>query len=246
MAAGESFRSNNILPGFGLGENSLNVSLSADNQQIFVTRNAPFIRLTSDNATATNRTFTLTQGPTDGFLLKICLVGGALNKAELLSTGNVLLTGGTWTASAGDYLTIQWDQTSLTWREISRMQSIGQTLSGIYTPTMTTGANVATATPLQGIYQRVGNVVYVSGASLVTTTAAANTASQFFVSLPIVSNLATAADLSGNANRQAATGTAFSAGTVQADIAADRAQVDFNSSQTTAAGMVWTFSYIII
>jgi hypothetical protein len=245
MAAGETFRSNNLLPGFGLGENVANVSLSADDTQIFVTRNAPFIRLTSNSATATARTFSLTSGPVDGYLLKICLVGGVGFAAELLNTGNVLLTG-TWTAAVGDYLTLQWDAITARWRELARGGTSSTTTSGIYTPTMTVGANVVSASALQGIYQKVGNVVYVSGASLVTCTAATNTASQFFVSLPIASNLATAADLSGNANRQAATGTAFSAGTVQADFTNDRAQIDFNSSQIAAAGMVWTFSYLVI
>jgi len=245
MAAGETFRSNNILPGFGLGENSNNVSLAADNTQIFVTRNAPFIRLTSDNATATNRTFTLTSGPVDGYVLKICLVGTGLNKAELLSTGNASLTG-TWTAAVGDYLTLQWDALSAVWRETGRGGTSSSTSSGVYTPTMTVGTNVVSASALQGIYQRVGNVVYVSGASAVVTTAAAPTASQFFVSLPIPSNLATVTDLSGNANRQATAPADFAAGTVQADTVGDRAQIDFNSTQTASAGMVWTFSYVIL
>lgn len=245
MAAGETFRSNNLTVGSGLGENPLNVSLSADDTQIFVTRNNPVIRLTSNNATAANRTFTLTSGPTDGYVLKITLVGGVGFAAELLNTGNVTLAGN-WTAAVGDYLTLQWNQLTGKWQEVSRGGTSSASSSGIYTPTMTTGTNVTTATALQGIYQRVGNVVYVSGASAVTTTTAANTASQFFISLPIASNLGTAADLSGNANRQAATGTAFSAGTVQADTVGDRAQVDFNSTQTTTAGMVWTFSYVVI
>jgi len=246
MAAGETFRSNNLLPGFGLGENANNVSLSADNQQIFVTRNAPWIRLTSDNATATNRTFTITNGPVDGYVLKICLVGTSTNKAELLSTGNVTLTGGTWTASVNDYIPLQWDALSATWREVDRYQATSQTLSGTYTPTMTTGANIVSASALPGNYQRVGNTVYVSGQSAVVTTAATNTASVLGVSLPIASNFAATTDCAGNANRQAASGTAYSAGTVIGDVANDRAQIDFNSTQTTSSIMAWTFSYVVI
>lgn len=120
MAAGETFRSGNLEPGFGLGANSANVSLNADNIQIFVTRRAPRIRLTSDNATSTNRTFTLTQGPVDGFVLRLVLVGAPGNAAELLSTGNVLLTAGTWTAAVNSSITLQWDSLSAVWRENCR------------------------------------------------------------------------------------------------------------------------------
>lgn len=245
MGAGESFRTGNLYPGMALGEAVSNVTLTADGQTVNPGR-LPFIRLNSDNATATSRTFILTNGSVDGQILHICLVGATSNRAELLSTGNVLLSGGTWTANVNDYIELQWDQLSAVWREVSRATSANQSLGGTYTPTMTVGANVVSASALPSTYQRVGNTVYVSGQSAVVTTAAANTASVVSVSLPIASNFAATTDLAGNANRQAASGTAYSAGTVIGDVANDRAQIDFNSLQTTSALMAWTFSYAVI
>ena len=246
MAAGETFRSGNLAPGFGLGENSLNVSLAADNTQIFVARNTPYIRLTSDNATATNRTFTLTSGPVDGYVLKIVLVGTSSNKAELLSTGNVTLTGGTWTASVNDYIMLQWDALSAIWREVCRYQASTQTLSGTYTPTFTAGTNVATATAGLAHYQRVGNEVTVSGTGSIASTAATNTASAFGVSLPIASNLAAAGDLTGSGNLLSASGTASAGATITADTTNDRANVQYNAAQTAAATLGYTFTYTVI
>jgi hypothetical protein len=245
MGVGESFRTGNIYPGMALGEAVTNVTLSADNTVVNPGR-LPFLRLTSDNATATSRTFSLTNGSVDGQILHICLVGGSTFKCELLSTGNVLLTSGTWTASVNDYLELQWDQLSAIWREVSRDQSITQTLGGTYTPTMTVGTNVVSASALPATYQRVGNTVYVSGQSAVVTTSAANTASIFYVSLPVASNLAATTDLAGNANRAAASGTAYSPCTVIADVTNDRAEIGFNSTATASSLATWTFSYTVL
>lgn len=147
MAYGESFRNANLVPGMALGELYQNTTLSADDTQINVYRN-PFLRLSSDNTTSTNRTFTLTNGAVDGQILYINMVPlGAVTtgRAELASTGNVNLTGGTWSPAVNDVLMLQWDATSTLWREITRTMP-GTTGTGsivystsptIVTPTLT-------------------------------------------------------------------------------------------------------------
>lgn len=245
MGAGETFRSNSIFPGMALGESAQNVSLSADNQIVNPGR-LPFLRLTSDSATATSRTFVLTGGSVDGQVLSIVLVGAASQKCELLSTGNVTMTGGTWTASVGDTLTLQWDQLSAIWREKGR-GVIAQTFtSGRYTPTVTIGTNVVSGSQISSFYQQIGSIVYVNIQSLVVCTAATLTASVISFDLPIASNIGATTDIAGVATRLAATGTDYSVGTVSGVIATDLARVDFNATTTASSIMCVSFSYSII
>src|SRR5688572_3758495 len=155
-----SFRDGYLKPGAALGNLAMNVGLNADNLVINVGTNG-YLRLTSDNATATNRSFSLAGGAWMGQVLTITLVGSSTNAAELLSTGNVSLTGGTWTAAVGDSIVLIWDGMASTqvWRELTRAQA-GQTLiAGTYTPTFTAGTNVATATVGLAHYYRIGTQV---------------------------------------------------------------------------------------
>jgi hypothetical protein len=245
MGAGETFRSNSIFPGMALGEAVQNVTLTADNQVVNPGR-LPFLRLTSDSATATSRTFVLTSGSVDGQVLSIVLVGAASQKCELLSTGNVTMTGGTWTASVGDTLTLQWDQISAIWREKGRGVVAATYTSGRYTPTVTAGTNVVSGSAISSFYIQVGTIVYVNIQSLVVVTTAANTASIISFDLPIASNLGATTDACGVAARLSATGTAYSVGTVSGVIATDLARVDFNAETTASSIMNVTFSYVII
>lgn len=246
MAAGDTFRNANILVGSALGELPLNISLAADNTQINVYR-YPFLRLTSDSATSTARTFTLTNGAVDGQILHICLVGDTAKRAELAASSNVLLTDGTWSPVVNDTITLQWDALSVTWREIARTSPATLPAAGRYTPTITTGANVASAAAAVSChYSQIGAEVSVSGQATVTCTAAADTASIFYVSLPVASNLAAVTDLAGSGARAAADGTAYSPVAVLADTSGDRAQLNFNASQTTAATVYFTFTYQVL
>jgi hypothetical protein len=99
---------------------SSTVSLTADNQVVTVGTNG-YIRLSSDNATATNRTFVLTQGAGAGHIL--ILEGPATNACELVDDsavnggGNHRLSA-TWTPNANDTLTLIWNGTD--WTELCR------------------------------------------------------------------------------------------------------------------------------
>ena len=245
MGAGETFRSNSIFPGMALGESAQNVTLTADNQVVNPGR-LPFLRLTSDSATSTARTFVLTSGSVDGQVLSIVLVGASSKACELASSGNVTMTGGTWTAAVGDTLTLQWDQISAIWREKGRGVVAATYTAGRYTPTVTTGTNVVSASAISSFYIQVGTIVTVNIQSLVVVTTAALTASVVSFSLPIASTLGAATDLSGVAMRLAATGTDYSSGTVIGVTSTNLARVDFNATTTASSNMAVTFSYSII
>jgi len=245
MGFGETFRSNGLFPGIALGESALNVTLTADNQLVNPGR-LPFLRLTSDNATSTNRTFLLTSGSVDGQVLSIVLVGSSTNKCELLSSGNVNLAGGTWTASVNDTLTLQWDQLSALWREKGRSNTVSALVAGRYTPATTIGTNVVSASAISSFYMQVGSTVYVQIQSLVVVTTAALTASVVSFSLPIASTLGAATDLSGVASRLSASGTDFSLGTVIGTVGTNLARVDFNANTTASSNMAISFAYQII
>lgn len=237
-----SFRDGYLLPGMSLGNLPQNVTLSADSTAIQV-GTSPNIRITTDNATSTNRTFTLTNGLYQGQIIYIQVVGSSSNRCELVSSGNVSLSGGTWTAIVGDTIELIWDAipTTPVWREISRSSAAGR-----YTPTWTAGANAVSASQLSCLYSRVGNIVTVSGSTAVVTTAAANTATVISCTLPIASNLASAADLSGTGVRLSATGTDSSPVSISADSSGDLAVMTFNSLQTTSALLTFTFQYEVI
>lgn len=131
-----NFSSHNLAPGQILGELRLNVSLNADNLVINPGR-TPFILITSNDTTAANRTFTLTNGYEDGALLHLVLVSAAATTAQLASSANVSLIGA-WEPIQNQTLTLQWDDQLTIWRELSRSASGAAALAS-YTPA--TGAN---------------------------------------------------------------------------------------------------------
>lgn len=242
MGTDLNFRSGYLLPGMALGNLPLNVTLAADNTVIQVNY-CPHIRITTDNATSTNRTFSLTSGSWHGQELFITVVGSSTNRCELVSTGNVSLVGGTWTATVGETIHLIWDSlpTTPVWREISRSQPAGR-----YTPTWAMGANAVSASALSCLYSRVGNIVTVSGSTAVVTTAAAATLTVITATLPIASNLGAAADLSGSGLVLAATGTDTAGVGISANTGSDLASFSWNSTQTTSALLTFTFQYEVI
>jgi hypothetical protein len=244
-----TFRDGNLQPGQALGNLPLNIALTADNQTINpgVT---PFIRIVSNNTTAANRTFTLFAGSYQGQVIYLTLVptsnGTSTGRAQLLSSGNTALTGGTWEPAVGDSLILQWDGTSSVWREIARAGASSQVLSGTYTPTFTAGTNVATATAGVAHYIRVGTQVSVWGTGSIASTAATSTASEFGISLPIASDLAAAGDLTGSGNILSATSVASAGATITADTTNNRASVAYNAAQTAAGTLGYSFSYTVL
>lgn len=244
-----TFRDANLQPGQALGNLPLNVALTADNQTINpgVT---PFIRVVSDNTTAANRTFTLFAGSYQGQQIVITLVptsaGVATGRAQLLSTGNVNLAGGTWEPAVNDSLILQWDGTTGIWRELGRATAAQQLVAGTYTPTFSAGTNVATATTGVAHYIRVGTQVSVWGTGSIASTAATNTASAFTISLPIASDLAAAGDLTGSGNIISASGTASAGVTITADTSGNTASCAYNAAQTAAGTLGYSFSYTVL
>ena len=115
--------------------------------------------------------------------------------------------------------------------------------SGTYTPTLTNTTNVAASAvtgPFQ--YMRVGNIVAVAGNITIDPTAAAPTATEIGISLPVTSNFGAATDASG-------CGTAQSSNTVgsfSADSTNDRVSMAFQA--TSSANTSWrvTFMYQVI
>jgi hypothetical protein len=98
-----------------LAQSSTAVSLTADNQAV-TPGSATVIQLSSDNATDTNRTFTLSAtGAITGQIY--VLIGPATNACEIADTGIQRLSG-TWSAATADTLTLLFDGTNF--NEIAR------------------------------------------------------------------------------------------------------------------------------
>jgi hypothetical protein len=115
-----TFHDANLEPGMALGAIGPTVALTADNQFINVSyKRFQMVRLTSDNTTAANRTFTLSGGAIDGHLLYLHFVSGSSTTCQLADSGNVALSAA-WEPLQNDTLTLMWDATSAVWRELSR------------------------------------------------------------------------------------------------------------------------------
>lgn len=111
--------------------------------------------------------------------------------------------------------------------------------SGTYTPTGTVVTNLDSVTPGVCMYAQVGNTVYVNGLTVIDPTA--NALSQWRLTLPVTSNLAAVADLSGGA----VSGTAF-LGWVYGDATNDAAAFDFGACGTAATNVRFWFSYRVL
>jgi hypothetical protein len=92
-----------------LAQASTTTALTADNQAVTPGSNTR-LQLTSDDATATNRTFTLSAtGAITGQIY--ILIGPATNQCEIADTGIQVLSA-TWSPTTGDSLTLLFDGTS--------------------------------------------------------------------------------------------------------------------------------------
>lgn len=99
----------------GYAGKSTTVTLTADNQAVDPAGYGVLL-LTSDNSTATNRTFTLTASPIVGHRLTL-IHTHATNLCELADTGIQKLSA-TWTCAQYDTLTLVSDGTN--WIEVAR------------------------------------------------------------------------------------------------------------------------------
>lgn len=121
----------------------------------------------------------------------------------------------------------------------------GVVYSGRFTPTLTNGANIASSSASSCMYSRIGKIVTVSGVVTCATTAAANTLSVISMSLPIASNLASTLDARGSGSREAASGTAYAAVSIEGDATNDRATLTFASTSTSSLNISFSFQYEI-
>ena len=93
--------------------------LLADNQSIVLSAGQGVLYLTSDNTTATNRTFTISNGDNEGQRLTIILTSATANACELANTGNVKLSAGWTPATQYSNISLIFDGTN--WIETSRV-----------------------------------------------------------------------------------------------------------------------------
>lgn len=129
----------------------------------------------------------------------------------------------------------------------STLQSLA---SGTYTPTCTSGTNCAGSQSGIGVFKwmRVGNVVHVSG--LIGSTGAlttANTTSEFDMTIPVASNFANAEDLVGVCNFGNQSNTnGQGVCRAYANVANDRATIQFSSSTTSGSLVAVSFQYEVL
>lgn len=125
----------------------------------------------------------------------------------------------------------------------SRDASNSRHESNVYTPTLTINANLDSVTAFQSQWLRVGNVVTVSGRMTADPTAAANTSTSVYISLPVASNFGAIEDCGGTAACNSVFGLAAA---IYADTSSDRAIMQWSSQQTSAVSMLYSFTYRII
>lgn len=120
MGKPATFRDANLTPGMAVGFDYLNVSLVNDNEFIDVSQKRwAAVRITSNDSTPANRTFTISNGCVDGQVLYLHLISGSGSTCQLADSGNVALSAA-WEPLQNDTLTLMWDATSTTWRELCR------------------------------------------------------------------------------------------------------------------------------
>jgi hypothetical protein len=132
-----------------------------------------------------------------------------------------------------------------TWSGVQTFSSnpAGKVTSGTYTPTITNDANVSSSSS-DGTWKwsRVGSVVTVSGAMIVTATAAGSTSTILGISLPVASSMTATEDARG-------VGASYQqnrVGVVAADVANDRLVFNYLSPTTSAVGFAVTAQYVVI
>ena len=120
---------------------------------------------------------------------------------------------------------------------------VGTLAAGVYSPTAVNVANLdPTPTLSECQYMRVGATVTVSGVATINPTLAA-TVTQLGIPIPVASNFGAVEDCAGTAF---AIGIAGQGAAIQADVANDRAQMQWVSGDITNQAMYFTFTYQII
>lgn len=172
------------------------------------------------------------------------LVTSAANAAALtakvnlgaLATGYLKLTTAIGIGTPSTVTTIpQADVTGL-------VAALALLTSGTYTPALTNGANVAASTAFACQWLRVGATVTVSGRVDVDPTLTA-TDTQLGIALPVASNFAAVTDCAGTAVAPTLSGECAA---ILADVANDRALLQWKAVDVTNAARYFSFTYRVI
>lgn len=159
------------------GSISTVVQLVADGQAIVLDAGQGLLRLTSNNTTATNRTFTISDGNSEGQKLVIILESGASTTCELLSTGNVKLTA-TWTP-------LQWNALQLVWNGTFWIEDTRNNGSSVIAGAVANAAVPSPVTSAQGVgyVQATVNAGFDAKADQVALTTLQTTVNNLLISL---------------------------------------------------------------
>lgn len=115
--------------------------------------------------------------------------------------------------------------------------------AGTYTPTVTGIANVSSVGTVETHrYQRIGNIVTVTGAVNLTLTAGANTLTTVSVTLPIASDFSAASDVAGVLCDTTNSGRG---GYVYANAATDTARAEYFCPSSGITKIYYQFSYTV-
>lgn len=188
-------------------------------------RNAAAFRCNSDGAGATTHAAYFT-------FSTVATTGGTLDERVRITSGGNL---GVGTTSPTERLDVTGNI------KASGNLSAANLLSSTYTPTVTAVANVASSSVTAAAYTRVGNMVTVFGRLTITATAA-NTNTQFRLTLPIAVDITANQELSG-------VGASIEAGTygngvgITGDATNDQADFRMRPVNTTSTAYSYTFSY---
>lgn len=148
MPTPNSFRNSAVMPGSPLGAIDRSVSLTADGQFVS-TQGVSLIRISSDSATASSRSFTLQSGlnptiaPTGSNTVVLTFASGSGTSALLVNSGNMRMSGD-WAPTQGQSLTLMWD--GFFWNELSRTGGGHSEASGTLTQANITAMNGAPVT----------------------------------------------------------------------------------------------------
>ncbi len=116
-----NFRPGYLEKGQPLGATRKQVMLNADNLQIDCS-GWQYVELSSDDTTASNRTFTLVQSTLVGHLVYIVFVSGSSTACQLADSGTVKLSAA-WEPSQYDSLLVMWNGSF--WIEVARSAATG-------------------------------------------------------------------------------------------------------------------------
>lgn len=154
-----NFRPGYLEQGQPLGTLRTNVMLSADNQ-VVNTSNVAYLALSSDNTTASNRTFVLTDSTLEGQVLTIVFESGSSTTCQLANSGNVSLTAA-WEPTQYGSLSLMWDKLAAKWVEVCRSPvTVGTPADGSVTL-----AKLATAVAPSHVVKFAGQATTAGGAA---------------------------------------------------------------------------------